>query len=170
MINTRIRSGALMLGIGLGALADGIVFHELLQWHSMLSSAIVQDSVTAMRVSMAADGMFHAVAWTIVAAGVAAMWSAYGRPGTLPTRAAFAGWLILGWGWFNLIEGIVNHHFLALHHVRDFPEHVPAYDWAFLLVGGLGFIALGTLLTRKKGPGRVSDRRAGFDRRGTSVP
>ena len=40
--------------------------------------------------------------------------------------AAFAGdagpgraWLVLaGWGIFNLIEGIIDHHLLELHHVN----------------------------------------------------
>jgi uncharacterized membrane protein len=167
VINTRIRSGALLVGIGLGGLADGIVFRELLQWNSMLSSTLVQDSVAALRVSMAADGMFHLVAWLIGLAGILTIWSAFGKPGTLPATRVFAGYLLIGWGWFNLVEGIVNHHFLALHHVRDLPEHVPAYDWIYLLVGGLGFIALGMLLARKKAVRQLPERRAGYERRGT---
>jgi Predicted membrane protein (DUF2243) len=29
---------------------------------------------------------------------------------------AFVGWMLLGWGLFNLAEGIVDHH---IHHVRE---------------------------------------------------
>jgi uncharacterized membrane protein len=133
----------------------------------MLSGALVQDSMEAMRVRMAADGMFHAVAWALAIAGVFALWSAFGRPGVLPSTRVFAGYLLLGWGWFNLLEGIINHHFLQLHHVRDFPQHVPAYDWLFLLVGGAGFIALGTLFSRPRSPRAIPERRAGYERRGT---
>jgi uncharacterized membrane protein len=169
VINTRIRSGALLLGIGLGAMLDGIVLHELLQWHSMLSAAVPPDSVDAMRISMAADGMFHAVAWLATLGGVWTLWSAYGRPGALPATRVFVGYLILGWGWFNLVEGIVDHHFLQLHHVRDLPEHVPALDWLFLLVAGAGFIAAGVALTRRKGERAIRERRAGYERRGTGA-
>ena len=52
---------------------------------------------------------------------------------------------MLGWGLFNLIEGLIDHQILNLHHVRDLPVHVPAYDWIFLLVGGVGFIVLGRM-------------------------
>jgi uncharacterized membrane protein len=52
-------------------------------------------------------------------------------------------------GVFNLVEGIIDHHVLQLHHVRDLPMHVPAYDWIFLLVGGVGFIALGLVMSRR---------------------
>jgi uncharacterized membrane protein len=167
MINTRIRSGTLMIGIGLGALAEGVVFAELLQWHGMLSAAMAPETLDALRVSLAAGGMFHAVAWLIVLAGVAALWSAFGRPGTLPATRVFAGYLLLGWGWYNLLEGIINHHFLQLHHVRDLPLHVPALDWVYLLGGGAGFIALGLALSRRKAERTISDRRAGYERRGT---
>jgi uncharacterized membrane protein len=167
MINTRIRSAALLLGIGLGGLFDAIVFNQVLQWHSMFSAALGQDSVDAMRVAMAADGMFEAVAWAATIAGVLALWSAFGRPGVLPATRVFAGYLLLGWGWFNLVEGMVSHHFLQLHHVRDFPAHLPAYDWLFLMVGGAGFIALGMLLSRTMTQRAIDERRAGYERRGT---
>jgi uncharacterized membrane protein len=54
--------------------------------------------------------------------------------------------MLVGWGGFNVVEGIIDHHLLELHHVRDLPEHVPFYDWAFLAVGGVGFILLGLAL------------------------
>jgi uncharacterized membrane protein len=74
----------------------------------------------------------------------------------LPGAAAFTGQLLLGWGLFNLVEGLIDHHVLDLHHVRDLPAHEPAYDWAFLAVGGVGLIALGWLLSRG---GRVARTR-----------
>jgi uncharacterized membrane protein len=54
----------------------------------------------------------------------------------------------MGWGLFNLVEGVIDHHLLDLHHVRDLPVHLPAYDWVFLAVGGVGLVALGWLLAR----------------------
>ncbi len=167
MVNTRVRTGAILAGIGLGALADGIVFRELLQWNSMLSSVLVQDSLEAVRVSLAADGVFDAIAWVLVAIGVAALWSAFGKPGSLPSTKAFCGYLLLGWGWFNLVEGLVNHELLGLHHLHDLPAYVPAYDWGYLLIGGAGFIAAGILFARKPSPRSLGDRRAGLERRGT---
>jgi uncharacterized membrane protein len=66
----------------------------------------------------------------------------------LPDGRAFTGLLVLGWGLFNLVEGVIDHHILDLHHVRDLPAHVPLYDWLFLAIGGAGFILAGMTLAR----------------------
>jgi len=63
--------------------------------------------------------------------------------------SVLAGQMILGWGLFNLVEGVIDHHLLNIHHVRDMPLHVPAYDWVFLAVGGVGFSLIGLLLARR---------------------
>jgi uncharacterized membrane protein len=47
------------------------------------------------------------------------------------------------------VEGTIDHHLLNIHHVRDMPFHVPAYDWIFLAVGGVGFSLIGLLLARE---------------------
>ena len=54
----------------------------------------------------------------------------------------------LGLALFNLLEGVIDHHLLNIHHVRDMPLHVPLYDWIFLAVGGVGFSVIGLLLAR----------------------
>ena len=54
--------------------------------------------------------------------------------------------MFFGWGTFNLVEGVIDHHLLNLHHVMDMPMHVPMYDWLFLIIGGLGFLAVGAAL------------------------
>jgi len=96
-----------------------------------------------MRHNMVADGWFHAATWLVTFAGVLLLWSAAAQPGRLPSWRELFGYLFLGWGWFNLVEGIVDHHLLELHHVRDLPAHVPLYDWLFLTFGGAGLIVLG---------------------------
>jgi uncharacterized membrane protein len=168
MVNTRVRTAAVLLGIGLGGFIDGIVLHQIFNWHNMLSAVTPPTSMEAMKLNMTADGLFHLVTWAVTFAGVLALWAAIGSGGTLPSTRAFLGTMLLGWGWFNLVEGLVNHHLLDLHHVRDLPEHVPAFDWAFLLVGGIGFIAAGMAMRRGK-PRALPERRAGYERRGTAL-
>ena len=77
-----------------------------------------------------------------------ALWAA-GRRGAIPAGRHFLGHLVLGWGLFNLLEGVVDHHLLNLHHVVDLPVHVPLFDWVFLGVGGGLFVLLGALLARR---------------------
>ncbi|MEJ7811401.1 MAG: DUF2243 domain-containing protein [Gemmatimonadaceae bacterium] len=151
------RRAGVVLGIGLGGFADGIALHQIAQWHSMGSARVPPVTMEAMRQNMRWDGLFHAAVWLITIAGVFMLLADARRGAALPRPATLGGQMLLGWGLFNLVEGLVDHHALALHHVRDLPAHVPAYDWAFLLVGGVLFIAVGWLASRahlSAAPGR----------------
>ena len=66
------------------------------------------------------------------------------------------GLLLVGWGVFNLVEGVVDHHILGIHHVRAGDAEL-AYDLAFLALGAA--LLLGGLALAGGGP-RESDRRA----------
>lgn len=140
----QIVTAGVVLGVGLGGLIDGIVLHQSLQWHNMLSAVVPPTTMAAMRFNMLWDGLFHAAMWLVTVAGIWMLWG--DRQRTAPTPSVFGGQLLLGWGGFNLLEGLVDHHLLNLHHVRDMPHHVPLYDWVFLAVGGLLFILLGLRL------------------------
>lgn len=149
------RRAGFVLGVGLGGFADGIVLHQLLQWHHMFSTRQPPTTMAAMRVNMWADGWFHAGLWMVTLIGVlllrADAWREALGDAPLPTVKAFTGQLLQGWGVFNLVEGIVDHHVLQLHHVRDVPVHVPELDWVFLFVGGVGFVVIGTVMSRVTG-------------------
>ena len=142
-----LRLPGLLLGIGLGGFVDGILLHQVLQWHHMLSNSgddriglerFSPHTVAGMRVNVLWDGLFHSVTWLAVVAGV---WLLYRRVtrsrGRLWTSRVLWGWVLAGWGVFNLVEGTLNHHLLAVHHVRAGDDEL-AYD--------LGFLALGLLL------------------------
>ena len=138
----------LVLGVGLGGFADGIALHQIAQWHNMGSAVLPPTTMDAMRRNMAWDGWFHAVTLAVTTVGVYLLLRDARAGAALPGPAAFTGQLLLGWGLFNLVEGLVDHHALDLHHVRDLPAHVPAYDWAFLALGGVGLVVVGWLLAR----------------------
>ncbi len=139
-----------LLGVGLGGFADGIALHQIAQWHNMGSARLPPVTMDAMKQNMLWDGLFHAGVWLATLVGVYLLLGdvRHGRP--LPSVRAFTGQMLVGWGAFNLVEGVIDHHLLGLHHVRDLPAHVPMYDWIFLAVGGLGFIALGWALSRER--------------------
>ena len=145
-------TAGVLLGIGLGGFADGIALHQIAQWHNMGSAVLPPLTMEAMSRNMAWDGLFHAATWCITLVGVLLLWGE-GQAGLAPAALrTLSGELLLGWGFFNLVEGVIDHHLLQLHHVRDLPVHVPAYDWLFLAVGGLGFIAAGWTLARWRAP------------------
>jgi uncharacterized membrane protein len=166
MRRARFGVSALLFGVGLGGLLDGIVFHQILQWHSMLSAKVAPHTLDAMKTNMRADGWFHLAMWLFILAGIFYLASAFRAPGRTPTLRSYGGNLLLGWGAFNLLEGLVNHFVLELHHVRDIPLHMPVYDWVSLAAGGIGLALVGLALRDGPDPGPVLDeRRSGADRR-----
>jgi uncharacterized membrane protein len=54
---------------------------------------------------------------------------------------------LAGWGLFNLVEGIIDHHILGLHHVMEYSTNKLLYDFLFL-GSGLFFVLIGWLLIR----------------------
>jgi uncharacterized membrane protein len=141
-------AAAIWLGVGMGGFFDGIVLHQIAQWHNMLSTEVPPETMAAMRTNMTADGWFHAATWLVTLVGIFLLFGAARTDLTVVPVRCFVGRMLMGWGGFNLAEGIVDHHLLQLHHVRDLPVHVPLYDWLFLLVGGLGLLGLGWMLAR----------------------
>ncbi len=143
------RRPGIILGLGLGGFVDGILLHQIAQWHNMGSAVVPPTTMEAMQRNMVWDGLFHAAVWVLTLVGVYGLLHDARRGASLPRSREFTGLLILGWGLFNLAEGIIDHHLLGLHHVRDLPSHVPLYDWLFLAIGGLGFSVLGWTMARR---------------------
>src|SRR5690606_38151501 len=110
-------SAGLLLGIGLGGFVDGILLHQILQWHNMLSSVIPPVDLVSTKINMVYVGFYHVGTWVTTAAGVAMLWRAGLRGDTWSGRA-LAGGLLGGWESFNLVEGLIDHHVLGLQHVH----------------------------------------------------
>lgn len=137
-----IHIGSFVMGFGfLGAL-DGIIFHQLLQWHSVFMAADRPGQIMS-------DGLFHlAVTITLVLGGIL-LWTA-GNPADLSkgVRILVGGFLI-GGGTFNLIEGIINHHILQIHRVKPGDPNALVFDLAFLALGAI-LVIVGLLIKRSK--------------------
>ncbi len=134
-------AGGILLGTGLGGFFDGIVLHQLLQWHHLVTSAgYPPDSVHNLQVNTLWDGIFHSLTYVLTAVGLALFWRAARRPHTRWSGKMLAGSLLVGWGLFNLIEGLVSHQILGIHHVN---ERAPQAQW---LYWDLGFLAWGAAM------------------------
>ena len=139
-------SAGILLGTGLGGFVDGILFHQILQWHNMLSSVRPPIDLVTMKYNMVWDGLFHAFTWVMTALGLARLWSAGKRADVPWSTRTFVGSLSLGWGLFNLVEGTIDHQIMGIHHVHPGEEQL-AWDLTYLALG-LGLIGIGWLLTR----------------------
>ncbi len=142
-------TAATLLGIGLGGFVDGIVFHQLLQTHNMLSATVPKVSIPNMEINMFWDGLFHSMTWLFAFAGSVMLWRAGANRVRPWSGKAFAGALFLGWGLFNLIEGLIDHYILHIHHVVE-RLGLSGFDHAFL-ASGVIFTVGGWLATRAQG-------------------
>lgn len=135
------RSAGLVLGVGIGGFIDGIALHQLMGWHHMLSGWYPDD----VRLNMIGDGAFHAVCLLLVIAGIALL----SRGGPHSGRGLL-GYCVAGWGVFNIVEGLIDHQILGVHHVRPGPHRL-AYDLAFLGLGVL-LVVVGLTLAGSAAP------------------
>jgi uncharacterized membrane protein len=63
--------------------------------------------------------------------------------------------MLLGWGMFNVVEGVIDHHILSIHHVRSGEFQTP-WDIGFLVFGAL-LVIIGWLVRRGAAPLDVCD-------------
>ena len=135
--------GAALVGIGLAAAVDEIVFHQLLRWHTFYD----RSTPAVGRVS---DGLLHAVELVALVGGVALLADARRRAALVARRAVGAG--LVGAGGFQLFDGLVDHKVLRVHQVR-YGVDLLSYDLAWNLAGAL-LLAAGSVLLRAGAPAR----------------
>ena len=149
-------SAATTLGIGLGGFIDGIFLHQILQWHEMLSNKIPPVTLLNKSVNMFWDGIFHAFCLVVVLVGIVLLFKLFFRKDVIIAKNVFWGSLVLGWGLFNLIEGLIDHQILKLHNVREITGNIPLWNYGFLAFS-VFLIVLGSAVIRKNTlPGAVA--------------
>ena len=153
-------SAGILFGLGLGGFFDGIILHQVLQWHHMLTSAgYPPDSVENLHVNMRWDGLFHITTYVFVVLGLVQLWRAAHKPHVRWSGKLLAGTVLMGFGIFNLVEGIIDHQILGIHHVNETAprDHWIYWDLGFLiwgaamLVGGLLIVRSGRRETPAQG-------------------
>jgi uncharacterized membrane protein len=140
----------LLLGIGLGGFVDGIVLHQILQWHHMLTATdrYPSSTVVGLEANTFADGLFHVATFVIVLVGTLVTTKAWQQGRLAPPWRVHIGLLLIGWGGFNLVEGFVDHHLLRIHHVRDDVSSPLPWDFGFLVVSAI-LVLVGLGLSRQ---------------------
>ena len=136
-----------IIGASVAGFFDGIMLHQILQWHHMIciEEHCVAKTVATMEQQNFYDGLFHAGMLVVLLIGLAVLTNAFSQ-GLMFSQRRFWGSLLLGAGVFNVVEGIVDHHILQIHHVRFGPGQ-PAWDIGFLIIGAAMAVG-GWLLTR----------------------
>lgn len=127
-----LTTAAMIVGIGVGGFIDGIVLHQILQWHEMLSNKIPATNYVGKSVNMFWDGIFHFFTLIVTFTGIILLWKLLHRKNVNRSGYLLSGGLLTGWGAFNIIEGIIDHQVLKLHNVRELTTDPQVYNLAFL--------------------------------------
>ena len=133
-------SAGVMFGLGLGGFFDGIVLHQLLQWHHMLSSWYPVNTQENLELNTRWDGIFHSATYLFVLAGLFILWRAAKRRHLFWSTKLLIGTIMLGFGAFNMVEGVFNHHLLGIHHVNELVDPIYRIYW------DVGFIVWGAAM------------------------
>lgn len=143
--------GSLTFGFGLGGLTDGIVLHQLLQWHNLISEQVPRQSQAALEQNLFWDGVFHLSTTVILVFGSLLIWRGWERQQRATGNlAALVGLALMGWGGFHVVDQLVFHELLDLHNIREDAQNIAVYNWGFLAIG-LVLAAGGWLLLRTRG-------------------
>jgi uncharacterized membrane protein len=144
-----LTAAATVLGIGVGGFLDGIILHQVLQWHEMLSNKIPPDTLLHKSINMFWDGVFHFFCLIVTIIGIILLWKMLLRTDIDRSGRLLGGGMLLGWGVFNIVEGVIDHHLLKLHNVREVSSIPDVWNYSFLAVSVL-MIILGYALVNKK--------------------
>lgn len=143
-----IAVSGIVLGIGLGGFIDGIFLHQIWQVHAMLSAKVPLHTMENMKTNMTADGVFHAVVLIATLIGIILLFNAAKRSDTTFCDRVFYGSMLAGWGIFNVVEGIIDHHILEVHHVVERLGQ-SMWDWLFLGVSAM-LIVVGRMAAKSR--------------------
>lgn len=133
-------SAGVFFGLGLGGFFDGIILHQVLQWHHMVSSWHPPHSVENLKFNTLWDGLFHSSTYIFVLVGLFILWRSGHRQHLYWSTKLLMGSMLIGFGAFNVVEGLINHHLLGIHHVN---ETVPRDQW---FLWDLGFLVWGAVM------------------------
>jgi uncharacterized membrane protein len=137
-----------VLGFGAGGFFDGILLHQLLQWHHLVSERVPATTLEGLQLNTLWDGIFHSAMYVIVVVGLVLTWRAVVRHDVPASPRVLFGAALLGMGIFHVFDSIVNHWLLGIHHIRSGPDWL-VYDLAFFALG-LVFMAGGWALSRAR--------------------
>ncbi len=137
-----------LLGFALGGFFDGILLHQILQWHHLLS-LVTRPPFQDIRAQILADGLFHLLMYVLALAGLWTLWR--GRH-----YAGGAGRLLLanaaiGFGAWHVVDAVLSHWVLGIHRIRLDTEYLLFWDLLWFAAFGLAFLALGWWLRRSDG-------------------
>jgi uncharacterized membrane protein len=145
--------GWLLVGFSLGGFFDGIVLHQILQWHHLLSG-LADPAGSDLRFQIMADGLFHLLMYLLAVMGGVLLLTARVSSTRAGTRSEILRLALIGFGIWHLLDAVISHWLLGLHRIKMDSETPLVWDVAWLLIFGVVPLILAALLPNRGGPSR----------------
>ncbi|HEV7278080.1 MAG TPA: DUF2243 domain-containing protein [Devosiaceae bacterium] len=140
------------LGFGLGGFFDGILLHQILQWHHLLSGiATMRDDLSLL---ILWDGVFHVMMYVITGLGLWLLWRAKPTVAAPGAGRRLLGGALVGFGAWHLLDSVLSHWVLGLHRIRMDVADPLFWDLLWFTAFGLVPLVAGLLLRRRPPPER----------------
>lgn len=139
-----------LLGFSLGGFFDGILLHQVLQWHHLLinvKSPFFQD----IKNQILADGLFHVLMYFIAMIGLWKLWKARQEFAQQGADKLLLGNAFIGFGVWHILDSILSHWILGIHRIRVDAENVLFWDLLWFIVFGVAFVVIGMMIRKRSG-------------------
>ncbi|MDX3925968.1 MAG: DUF2243 domain-containing protein [Shinella sp.] len=137
----RFELAGFALGFGLGGFFDGILLHQILQWHHLLSG--IEQARHDIRVLILTDGLFHVLMYIITGVGLWLLASKRRElAGTGADRRLFAN-TIVGFGAWHILDALLSHWVLGIHRIRMDVDNPLFWDLLWFAIFGLAPLGIG---------------------------
>ena len=141
------------LGFALGGFFDGILLHQILQWHHLLSG--LPQVAGDLRFLVLTDGIFHLAMYVVATLGLVWLWRARAAIVVGGAGRASLAWALIGFGTWHIIDALLSHWLLGIHRIRMDSDMPLFWDLLWLCLFGLLPVFLGVWIKR-------GGRRGGF--------
>ena len=155
----RLNRAGYLLGFAFGGFFDGILLHQVLQWHHLLSG-LGQPPFNDLYTQILADGLFHGAMYVVAALGI---WKLLQARYLLVDRSSdrlLAAGLLIGFGIWHVVDAVLSHWILGIHRIRMDSPNPLAWDLLWFALFGVLFIAAGIALRRRPPPHHDEERRS----------
>jgi uncharacterized membrane protein len=153
-VSLSYRWAGLCLGFGLGGFFDGILLHQILQWHHLLSG-LEGEGFRDIRVQILADGLFHLLMYLIAVAGLWLLWRGRARLSNSHSGKDLISYAMIGFGTWHVLDGILSHWLLGVHRIK-MGSDIPLF-WDVLWLFVFGFLPIIAGWSLHRGHGRFGN-------------
>jgi uncharacterized membrane protein len=148
-----------IIGFSLSGFFDGILLHQVLQWHHLLS-LVPGEALRDIRTQILADGLFHVLMYAIATWGLVLLWRRRDDLRAPGAARRVAGGALLGFGLWNVVDVVGFHWLLGIHRIRVGVPDPMTYDLAWLALFAVPFLIAGWRVLRAAPGGSGGGRAA----------